>query len=166
MVQLQEVSRLEQENALLIAYLTFNTANSDVPQTDTLLLTEEQKCEVATAEVMRAQRAIEQVRKEHDAQALSAAAEASMLEARMAETVTDMAHFRRRVSSEVDPHNGKIMADRLLRFLADCRKARLAEIDICTLQTASMKVGKSESRVATEPHSTTKRWMVISYSEY
>ena len=145
-MQLEEVSRLEQENALLASYLEASRAGSDVAQMHTISLTEEQKSEVATAEVMRAQSTIDQVRLDHEAKIVGTTAELAMLEARMAETATDTAHFKRRVISEVDPHIGKILADRLLRFLADCRKARLAEIDICTLQTASMKVGMSDAK--------------------
>ena len=144
MLQLQEVTRLEQENALLAAYLAVGSSASSGVAPEMSLLTEEQKCEVASAEIMRAEASIEQVKKDHEAKTVGTTAELAMLEARMAETGTDVAHFKRRVIGELDPHTGKIMADRLLRFLAECRKARLAEIDICTLQTASMKVGEGD----------------------
>ena len=136
--QAERLQQLTHENELLRTFLGGATAMEE-NGCAAASLTDEEKCDVATAEVTRLETAIFHHQKSIEQEQVAAEAQLGTWEACAAEAASDLAHLKQHVLEQPNVHTGRICAEHLVRFLDDCQRARDAAIDRCTVQAASAR---------------------------
>jgi hypothetical protein len=139
-MQEEEMEQLMRENALLAAFLGPEAGPRTSEEGATTCLTADEKCELATAEVLKAETALRQLRRAHDEEDIAHEAQLGVLEASRAGAVSDLAHLRKRVLEDPNQQTGKLALEHLLKLMEDSHKAKAAAVDQCTAQAASLRV--------------------------
>ncbi|KAJ3290327.1 hypothetical protein HK104_006846, partial [Borealophlyctis nickersoniae] len=110
-----------------------------------ILLTPEQKSEIATRELEELRDEIEKKKEEWGKVLDNYKAEMEEVEIRVAEIKKAMYEFKRDIVSQaVNPRTGKIIAERVLRYFEEKIRAKDAIIEKVRLKNATLKVQKNK----------------------